>query len=165
MRRGYIFLEILMGVALAGLVFVGAVAMFGDMRLKMQERQLESAARHFMADCRMVQQSNMFRIMEDKIGEDRITNQLLILAGYDKEYYVIDTDMVSTDDNKIYLFSDMGCKGVYFDNVTEIIRFSALGSVGNSAYILLKHRDNDKLELLLNLQPVTGRIEIESFQK
>ena len=161
MRRGYIFLEILMGIALTGLVFVGAVAMFGDMRLKMQEHQLESAARHFMADCRMVQQGNMFRITEDKIGEDRITNQLLILAGYDKEYYVINTDMVLTDDNKIYLFSDMGCKGVYFDNVIEPIRFSALGSVGNSAYIVLKHRDNEELKLTLNLQPVTGRIEIE----
>ncbi len=150
-----------MGVALAGLVFVGAVAMFGDMQVKMQEHQLESAARHFMSDCRMVQQGNMFTIPENNIDGEKILNHLLISSGYGGEEYSIGAQ-ISDISAKHYYFQDMGCKGVYFDNVTEIIRFSALGSVGNSAYILLKHRDNDKLELLLNLQPVTGRIEIES---
>ncbi len=161
MRRGYIFLEILMGVALTGLVFVGAVAMFGDMRLKMQQHQLESAARHFMADCRMVQQGNMFTIPENNIDGEKILNHLLIYSGYGGEEYSIGAQ-ISDISAKHYYFQDMGCKGVYLDKMNDAIRFSALGSVGNSTYILLKHRDNDELKLTLNLQPVTGRIEIES---
>ena len=155
-------MEILMGVALTGLVFVGSVAMFGDMRLKMQEHQLESAARHFMADCRKVQQNNMYVIANDKIDGKEVVNQLLILAEYDKEYYDINTDVVSFENDQRISFSDMGCKGVYFGWYNEVIRFSALGSVGNSTYIVLKHRDNEDLQLTLNLQPVTGRIEIEN---
>ena len=121
MRRGYIFLEILMGVALTGLVFVGAVAMFGDMRLKMQERQLESAARHLMTDCRIAQQHNMFVVASDKIDGHTIVNSISIFPGYDEEYYSIGKDIAL--DSKQYYFQDMGCKGVYFGGVCNVIVF------------------------------------------
>ena len=161
MRRGYIFLEILMGVALAGLVFVGAVAMFGDMRLQLQQRQMDTAARWFIADCRMIQQGNMFSIRENIFGEDTIFNHKRIVAPYDKEYYAIDfyNTGLATD---TYSFRDMGCGGVYFSTMNDIIEFSGLGSINRATYIVLKHRDNKDLQLTLNLQPVTGRIEIEN---
>lgn len=153
-------MEILMAVALTGLVFVGAVAMFGDMRLKMQEHQLESAARHFMADCRMVQQGNMFTIPENNIDGEKILNHLLIFSGFDGDNYSIGAQ-ISDISAKHYYFQDMGCKGVYLSKMNDAIRFTTLGSVKEYAYIRMKHQDNDDLEIVLNLQPVTGRIEIE----
>ncbi len=151
-----------MGVALTGLVFVGAVAMFGDMRLKMQERQLESAARHFMADCRMVQQGRMYIVPEYEIGGNKIVNDYKITAYLNEGYYTFDINNASIQSKK-YSFADMGCYGVYFVGTgTKEILFSNLGSVDRSATITLKHRDNEDLQLTLNLQPVTGRIEIES---
>lgn len=161
MRRGYIFLEILMGIALTGLVFVGAVAMFGDMRLKMQEHQLESAARKFISDCRAIQQYNMYVTAEDKVEEEKIIYQYKIVAPFNENYYTIDIND-SSKEHKKYYFADVGCDKVYFGGQgTKEVLFSALGSVNDSAYIVLKHRDNEELKLTLNLQPVTGRIEIE----
>lgn len=151
MKRGHILLEILCTVALVSVFTTLAVVGVGETKTKMQKRQLEMAARRFIMDCRAVQQRNMFAESDEGW---RIT----ITDNSDKYTFGKGGGVVET-----HHLSDSGCDGVIFKgNALDSIRFTGTGSVDDEKSILLMHRDNESLILTLNLQPVTGRIEISN---
>jgi len=145
-RAGYVLIEILMAAALVGLLLGVVVTQVGDNRQRMQQQQLNLAAQKFIMEARKVQQHNMYVKSENRL-------KIIVTAG--KNYcFVGKLGEVA----KQYNFADEGCGEIVFDSSAEII-FSSLGSVNDSAYIKMKHKDNDSVKLSLNLQPVTGRIE------
>lgn len=147
-RAGYVLIEILMAAALVGLLLGVVVIQVGDSRQRLQQQQLNLAAQKFIMEARKVQQHNMYVKAENRL-------KIIVTAG--KNYYSAGR---LGEVAKRYYFADEGCGEIVFDSSAEII-FSSLGSVNDSAYIKMKHKDNDSVKLSLNLQPVTGRLEID----
>lgn len=131
-------------------VIFGIVTLqLGKNTLQRQRQELEMAARHFILDCRFVQQKNMFASSADRLD-------IVPSWGMGKYNFVKNTYVV-TERN----FADIGCSGIIFSgNAIGEIVFSGSGSVNDEKSILLRHKDNEAVHLTLNLQPVTGRIEI-----
>lgn len=149
MKCGFVLLEILCVVAIVTMALGFAVLQIGDVQVVMQRRQLEMAARRFIMDCRSVQQKNMFATSDDEL---RIT----LTDGSGR--YTFGKGLSIVEEHN---FEDIGCQGVIFKgNAMDSIRFTGSGSVDDEKLILLRHKDNENLKLVLNLQPVTGRIEI-----
>ena len=147
-RPGYLLLEILCAVALMSVLLGVVIVRFGDGNKRLQEQQLNMAARRFITECRRVQQYNMYA----KFG-----NRLGITYGIGNNYFLIEETGQPAEK---YKFADEGCGDIVFASEGEIY-LSPLGSVDASDYITLKHRDNPELNLILNLQPVTGRLEVD----
>ena len=141
-------LEILCAVALMSALLGVVIVRFGDGNRRLQEQQLNMAARRFIMECRRVQQYNMYATLENRMG---------ITYDIGDNYFLIGR---SGQPAERYRFADEGCGDIVFASEGEIY-FSPLGSVDASDYITLKHRDNPELKLILNLQPVTGRLEVD----
>lgn len=147
-RTGYVLIEILMGAALVGLLLGVVVIQVGDSQQRLQQQQLNLAAQKFIMEARKVQQYNMYVKAENRL-------KIIVTAG--KNYYTVGR---LGEVAKRYNFVDEGCGEIVFDSSAEIL-FSPLGSVNDSTCIEMKHKDNDSVKLSLNLQPVTGRLEID----
>lgn len=151
LHQGFALLEVVAGVALAGVLLSFAVLGGGNLQLKVQKQQLRLAAQRLIEDCRAIQNRNMFVPAQEQYA-------ILILVG-EKFYqirYVTKDKIVQT-----VQLADIGCEGVYFGgNANDLLVFTSLGAVRDSAYIRLLHKDNSDLKIVLNLQPVTGRIEV-----
>ena len=150
-HRGFALLEVAAGVALAGCLLGMVIIGGGNLQLRVQKQQLRLAAQRLIEDCRELQNRNM----SVPSGE-----QYAVLAPVGESFYRI--RYVTRDEVvKTVEFSDIGCEGVYFGgNANGLIVFTSLGAVSESMYLRLLHRDNSDLKVVLNLQPVTGRIEI-----
>ena len=130
-------------------IFGIATLQLGKNTVQRQRQELEMAARHFILDCRFVQQKNMFASSADRLD--------IVPSWGTGKYNFVKNTYVVTERN----FADIGCSGIIFSgNAIGEIVFSGSGSVNDEKSILLRHKDNEAVHLILNLQPVTGRIEI-----
>lgn len=147
-KTGYVLLEIVCAAAFVSILLGLTVTRFGDVRRRLQEQQLNMAARKFVMECRRVQQYNMYAKFENRLG---------IIYDRGNNYFLISSSGLTAEK---YRFADEGCGDIVFATAGEIY-FSPLGSVDESDYITLKHKDNPELKVVLNLQPVTGRLEVD----
>jgi len=147
-RTGYVLIEVLAAAAIFSLGLGMVVVKVGDNQQRLQQQQLNLATQKFIMEARRVQQYNMYVKDEDRL-------RIVVTAG--QNYYGVG---VMGKALTPYYFADEGCGGIVFDSSAEIL-FSTLGSVNDSAYINLKHKDNENVKVTLNLQPATGRLEIE----
>lgn len=153
-RRGTVLIELLCVVGLLGIFLSYMVLQMGDVEGRLQNMQVNLAARRLIMDARGVQEYNMF-------DKDDNGSQIVITPG--NAYYTIrpQVETIVTRDMMRY-FADFGCAGVRFKEkqlAIDLTEYKPTSSVDESKYLYLVHRDDD-FEVGINLQPVTGRIEI-----
>ena len=66
-HSGSLLIEIILGVLLVAVIFGIATLQLGKNTVQRQRQELEMAARHFILDCRFVQQKNMFASSADRL--------------------------------------------------------------------------------------------------
>lgn len=145
---GHILIEIIFTVALVGLFLGTMIVQVSDRHQKLQKQQLNLAAHKFIMEARRVQQHNMYCAAGKRL-------RIVTAAG--KTYFTVGTGAVASTK---YDFRDEGCGEIVFGTSAEIL-FSPSGSVNKAGYIILQHKENPELQVKLNLQSVTGRLEIE----
>lgn len=151
-RRGSVLIELLCVVGLLGLFLSYMVLQMGDVEGRLQNMQVNLAARRLIMDARGVQEYNMF---------DKSNSGYSIDVSNGIEYYTIRPQVgtVTTKDMRRY-FADFGCAGVYFETVDgSPTEYKPTGSVNENKWFSMRHRNGAANEII-NLQPVTGRIEI-----
>lgn len=151
-RRGSVLIELLCVVGLLGIFLSYMVLQMGDVKGRLQNMQVNLAARRLIMDARGVQEYNMFDKGDSGFSID-VSNGI--------EYYTIRPQVgtVITKDMRRY-FADFGCAGVYFETVDgSPTDYKPTSSVNDEKLFSMRHRNGTANEII-NLQPVTGRIEI-----
>lgn len=151
-RRGSILIELLCAVALMGLFLSYAVLGMGDVQTRLRQRQVELGARRLIMDARGTQEYNMF-----SKGE----NILDIIYDVQGDKYIIRPQKknVVTGEQQFY-FADFGCEGVALEGKPQsLTEYKPTSSVDDEKLIRVGNMAWGN-KVTINLQPVTGRIEL-----
>ncbi|MBQ0108271.1 MAG: hypothetical protein KBS34_04045 [Phascolarctobacterium sp.] len=150
-RRGSVLIELLCVVGLLGLFLSYMVLQMGDVEDRLQNMQVNLAARRLIMDARGAQEYNMFECGKKPL-------KFLATVNTDNYRISVNNDVITRD--KIFYFADFGCDKVYFkEKIIDLVKYTPTSSVNDEEWMKLGHKDG-AVEVFINLQPVTGRIEI-----
>lgn len=150
-RRGSVLIELLCVVGLLGLFLSYMVLQMGDVEGRLQNMQVNLAARRLIMDARGAQEYNMFECGKKFLYFNAAVNT-------DNYQIYFDSEVITRD--KIFYFADFGCDKVYFkEKIIDLVKYTPTSSVNDEEWMKLGHKDG-AVEVFINLQPVTGRIEI-----